>query len=129
VNGYKVSRPAEPKQGYWQDQGAQACWRQLSFRGDVTVLLVVLVSRLVHPGEIPGDRDKSADKDPEKSKTSLTGIKAMDLAENYRICFEEGVENPIEERNVAVEKEDNGFSETQCEWSNETFESEVLHSD
>lgn len=79
--------------------------------------------------QIPEKRrnyNKRPDENPQESQTLFPQAKAMNLDKDNSEGFKPNVENTVNECNVEIETEKNGFREGEWEWSDESHVDYIL---
>lgn len=112
MHTFKVAGPAKPEEGDGEGESADAGWGQLFLWRDVPVFVEFFGLVFVFPVEVAWDGEADCgDEDAEEGETALSEVEAVDFAEDYGEGFEPDVEDAIDEGDVEVEEEDNGFKE------------------
>lgn len=113
------TRPGKPKEAGWQHKGANDHWWETLFRDEAALLLhLACEARLGDVGHDNGTHDH-ADGEGEEGERANAEIPAAFFLEGDWICFEEEIQDAVDESHVESNEEEDGFLDQHLEWTEE----------
>ena len=112
----RARRPTEPEQAEGDEECADESWGEAFFGANLTGLRVEFRFHVfVDVPEEWGDGDQCAKEDAYESEAGFSSRKMVDALEDYGEGFEPEVKNGVDERDVKVKEEEDGFCEGEGE--------------
>ena len=122
----RARRPAEPEEADGQEEGAQHRGLQTDLGAEFSVLVEFGLDEFIAVVEEWWDDDEGAEEDAEEGEAFETLGEMVDLAEDDGERFEPEVEQAVDEGDVEIKCEANGFFYREGKWPDEDHKKNFL---